>query len=59
MDNDNSSETLSVGIDQPYRDCYRAGYDAPKYKRNPHPITQLGKRCAWAGGHNDKWSVTI
>lgn len=45
----------SEGINTPYRACYMNGYKAQKETKCPHPATEIGKRCAWLAGYNDKW----
>ena len=48
--------TLSEGIEPPYREIYMKGYNAHQNTTNQYPVSEIGKRCAWAAGHNDKWS---
>ncbi len=35
---------------------YVLGYQSTRYATNPYGEHQLLRFCAWAGGHNDRWS---
>jgi len=50
-------KTLSVGIAAPYRECYERGYNAKISTSCPHPVSEIGKRCAWLAGFNDHYAI--